>query len=59
MASRRQGRRRGPHPAARDDVANLALFLASDESASMTGTVLPLDGGLSAALVPRFSPPAG
>jgi NAD(P)-dependent dehydrogenase (short-subunit alcohol dehydrogenase family) len=40
------------------DVANLALFLASDESAWMTGTVLPLDGGLSAAMVPRFSPPA-
>ena len=39
------------------DVANLALFLASDESAWMTGTVLPLDGGLSAAMAPGFRPP--
>ena len=30
------------------DCANLALFLASDESAWITGTAMPLDGGLSA-----------
>lgn len=30
------------------DCANLALFLASDESAWITGTAIPLDGGLAA-----------
>ena len=29
------------------DCANLALFLASDESAWITGVAMPLDGGLS------------
>jgi len=31
-----------------EDVARAALFLASDESAWITGVVLPVDGGLSA-----------
>lgn len=31
-----------------DDVARLALFLASDDSSWITGTALPLDGGISA-----------
>jgi NAD(P)-dependent dehydrogenase (short-subunit alcohol dehydrogenase family) len=30
------------------DVAGLAIFLASDESSWMTGTAIPLDGGLTA-----------
>lgn len=30
------------------DVAELAVFLASDESSWLTGTAIPLDGGLSA-----------
>jgi NAD(P)-dependent dehydrogenase (short-subunit alcohol dehydrogenase family) len=29
------------------DVANAALFLASDEAAYVTGVCLPVDGGLS------------
>jgi 3-hydroxybutyrate dehydrogenase len=31
-----------------DEVAALAVFLASDEAASITGTVLPIDGGWTA-----------
>jgi dihydroanticapsin dehydrogenase len=30
------------------DVAELAIYLASEESSWMTGTAIPLDGGLSA-----------
>ena len=32
-----------------EDVANLALFLASDEASWITGAVLPVDGGITAA----------
>ena len=32
-----------------NDIAGLAVFLASDESAWMTGTVIPVDGGVTAA----------
>ena len=35
-------------PSEPEDVAPLALFLASDESRQMTGMILPLDGGASA-----------
>ena len=31
-----------------EDVAELAIYLASDQSSWMTGTAIPLDGGLSA-----------
>lgn len=31
-----------------EDIANLALYLASDESSWMTGVALPLDGGVTA-----------
>ena len=31
-----------------EDVANTCLFLASDESSFITGTVLPVDGGFTA-----------
>ena len=30
------------------DVANAAVFLASDEASYITGVCLPVDGGLSA-----------
>jgi NAD(P)-dependent dehydrogenase (short-subunit alcohol dehydrogenase family) len=31
-----------------EDIANVALFLASDESRMITGAIIPADGGLSA-----------
>lgn len=31
-----------------EDVVNLAVFLASDESTWMTGSIIPLDGGITA-----------
>lgn len=36
------------------DVANAALFLASDDAAYITGAVLPVDGGLNAGYVRSF-----
>jgi NAD(P)-dependent dehydrogenase (short-subunit alcohol dehydrogenase family) len=31
-----------------DDIAELAVFLASEESSWITGTAIPVDGGLTA-----------
>jgi len=50
VASRFNERMKG-HPFATgqpEDIANIALFLASDESRMITGAVIPADGGLSA-----------
>jgi NAD(P)-dependent dehydrogenase (short-subunit alcohol dehydrogenase family) len=38
------------HQGTSADIANAALFLASDESAFVTGVILPVDGGSSLAL---------
>jgi meso-butanediol dehydrogenase / (S,S)-butanediol dehydrogenase / diacetyl reductase len=39
-----------------DDIANAALFLASDESAFITGAIIPVDGGVTARMpVPDIS----
>jgi NAD(P)-dependent dehydrogenase (short-subunit alcohol dehydrogenase family) len=35
-----------------EDVANAALFLASDEGAFINGVALPVDGGVTAATIP-------
>ena len=40
-----QAMKRAGHP---DDIANMALFLASDESEWITGTAMVVDGGLTA-----------
>lgn len=40
------------------DVANAAIFLASDESGHITGTELAVDGGASAVTVPSYIPEA-
>ena len=40
------------------DVAEAALFLASDRAAQITGVVLPVDGGTTAGPPPRPAPPA-
>jgi len=37
-----------PLVATAQDVANAALFLASDEAGFITGAALPVDGGLTA-----------
>ncbi|HUV11327.1 MAG TPA: SDR family oxidoreductase, partial [Acidimicrobiia bacterium] len=38
------------------DIANAALFLASDEAAFVTGAVIPVDGGVTARMpVPDIS----
>lgn len=39
-----------------DDCADVALFLASDLSRSITGTIIPVDGGNHLARLPGFGP---
>ena len=38
------------------DVANAVLYFASEQSAQVTGTVLPIDGGTTAGQPPRSTP---
>jgi NAD(P)-dependent dehydrogenase (short-subunit alcohol dehydrogenase family) len=45
VLSQIQAIKRAGHP---DDIANMALFLASDESTWVTGTAMVVDGGLTA-----------
>ena len=40
------------------DVANAAIFLASDEAGHITGTELAVDGGASAVTIPSYIPEA-
>jgi NAD(P)-dependent dehydrogenase (short-subunit alcohol dehydrogenase family) len=39
-----------------DDCADVAIFLASDLSSSITGTIVPVDGGNHLARLPNFGP---
>jgi 3-oxoacyl-[acyl-carrier protein] reductase len=40
-----------------DECADVALFLASDLSSSMTGQIIPVDGGNHLCRLPNFGPP--
>jgi 3-oxoacyl-[acyl-carrier protein] reductase len=40
-----------------DECADVAVFLASDMSSSITGHVIPVDGGNNLCRLPRWSPP--
>jgi len=51
-----QAIRRAGHP---EDIANMALFLASDESQWITGTAMVVDGGMTAGGAPPAPQQAG
>jgi 3-oxoacyl-[acyl-carrier protein] reductase len=40
-----------------DECADVAVFLGSDMSSSITGHVIPVDGGNNLCRLPRWSPP--
>jgi NAD(P)-dependent dehydrogenase (short-subunit alcohol dehydrogenase family) len=44
-----------PRTGTADDVAEAALYLASDRSAYVTGIVLPVDGGTTAGSTVNFA----
>jgi NAD(P)-dependent dehydrogenase (short-subunit alcohol dehydrogenase family) len=44
--------------ATRDDIANMVLFLCSDAAAYVTGSIIPCDGGMTAAAVTIQTPPS-
>jgi NAD(P)-dependent dehydrogenase (short-subunit alcohol dehydrogenase family) len=44
-----------PHQGAPADVAEAIAYLASDRAAHLTGTIIPIDGGMSVGTVPQLT----